>query len=250
MEMYTHLWRLPPTDLTLADDELHVWRATLELSSAQVQQLRGCLTADELGRAERFHFEKDRRHFIAGRGLLRTILGRYLKVAPGQLRFYYTYYGKPLLTPEFAQYKLNFNLSHCDGLALYAVTRNREIGVDLERIRTNFEYEEIGKRFFSPREVAVLRTMQADMKAETFFNCWTRKEAYIKAQGQGLSMPLDSFDVSLVPGEPAMLLATREDPQEASRWSLEALMPAHGYAGALAVKGHGWRHTCWLGDKL
>ena len=239
------LWFPPPIKLTLAEDEVHVWRAALDLPSAQVQYLREILTADELSRADRFHFEKGQRHFIVGRGILRTILGRYLSVAPGHLRFCYNHHGKPFLTSEFDHHKLNFNLSHSNGLALYAIARGREIGIDLERIRTNFEYEKIAERFFSPREVATLHTIPAEIKAEAFFNCWTRKEAYIKAQGEGLSLPLHSFDVSYTPGEPARLLATRDDPQEASRWALQELMPGDGYVGALAVKGCDWRHKCW-----
>jgi 4'-phosphopantetheinyl transferase len=245
MATHNHLWCLPPAQLTLADDEVHVWRAALDLPSGQVQYLRGSLTADELGRAERFHSEKGRQQFIAGRGILRTILSRYLAIAPGHHRFCYNQDGKPLLAPEFDHYRLNFNLAHSNGLALYAIARGREIGIDLEQIRTNFECEEIAERFFSPVEVAILRTISAEMKAEAFFNCWTRKEAYIKAQGEGLSLPLHSFDVSYAPGEPARVLATRDDPQEAARWTLQELIPGDGYVGALAVEGCDWRHKCW-----
>jgi len=249
METHDRLWLPPPTNLTLADDEVHVWQANLELTPAQVQHLRGVLAADELARGDRFHFEKDRQHFIAGRGMLRTILGRYLSVAPDHLRFYYNRYGKPFLAAESDHQRLNFNLSHSAGLALYAVTRNREIGIDLERIRANFEYEALAERFFSPREVAVLRTIPAEMKLEAFFNCWTRKEAYIKAHGKGLSLPLDSFDVSLAPGEPVTLLATRDEPQEASLWTLAALMPGRGYVAGLAVRGGNWRYQSWQWDE-
>jgi 4'-phosphopantetheinyl transferase len=236
MEIQEQLWLPPPTNLNLTNHEVHVWRAALDLASSQVKHLRGILTTDELDRAERFHFDKDRRYFIAGRGLLRTILSRYLSVPPENLRFCYNSYGKPSLAPEFDHHRLNFNLSHSDGLALYAITRNREIGIDLERIRTNIEYEELAKRFFSPREVAVFRTIPAEMKARTFFSCWTRKEAYIKAQGQGLSIPLDSFDVSLVPGKPAMLLTVRNKPREVSHWTLQDLKLGDGFVGTIAVR--------------
>jgi Phosphopantetheinyl transferase len=245
MQTDNHLWFPPPTALILADNEVHVWRAQLHLPASQVQQLRDILTADELDRADHFAFEKDKQHFIAARGTLRSILSRYTNIQPSHVRFCYNSYGKPLLASRFDQYLLNFNLSHSDGMALYAITRNREIGIDLERIRSDFQYEEIAERFFSPREVAVLHTIQTELRLEAFFNCWTRKEAYIKAHGQGLSLPLDSFDVSFAPWEPPMLLITKDESQEASRWTLQELRPGHGYVGAVAVKGRGCRFRYW-----
>jgi 4'-phosphopantetheinyl transferase len=126
------------------------------------------------------------------------------------------------------------------------VTLGREIGVDLEHIRDNLEGEQLAERFFSPREVAALRALPPELRREAFFHCWTRKEAYIKANGKGLSLPLDQFDVTLRPGEPAALLATLHDPDEARRWSMWSLVPNEGYVGALAVEGHSWR--LWCGD--
>jgi 4'-phosphopantetheinyl transferase len=130
-------------------------------------------------------------------------------------------------------------------VALYAVTRGREIGIDLECIRFDLEVEKIAERFFSRREAATLRTLPPEVQRQAFFLCWTRKEAYFKARGEGLSLPLDQFDVSLIPGEPAALLSTQRDPYEVSRWSLQELTPAPGYAAALAVEGHGWGLACW-----
>jgi 4'-phosphopantetheinyl transferase len=126
-------------------------------------------------------------------------------------------------------------------MALYAITRNREIGVDVERVRSDFEYEKIAKRFFSVNEVAILRTLPTEKKLEAFYNCWTRKEAYLKAHGKGLSLPLDTFDVSFAPGELPMLLITKDEPQERCLWTLLDLKPGPGYIGALAVKGIGCR---------
>ena len=189
METLNHLWSPAPKDLILADNEVHVWRAQLELPSSQVQRLRGILTDDELDRANRFSFEIDRQRFIAARGTLRSILSCYITIYPSHLRFYYNQYGKPFLAPEFSSYLLNFNLSHSGSMALYAITRNMEIGVDVERVRSDFEYEEIAKRFFSVNEVAILRTIPTEKKLEAFYNCWTRKEAYIKAHGKGFVPP-------------------------------------------------------------
>jgi len=250
METLNHLWSPAPKDLILADNEVHVWRAQLELPSSQVQRLRGILTDDELDRANRFSFEIDRQRFIAARGTLRSILSRYITIYPSHLRFYYNQYGKPFLAPEFSSYLLNFNLSHSGSMALYAITRNMEIGVDVERVRSDFEYEEIAKRFFSVNEVAILRTIPTEKKLEAFYNCWTRKEAYIKAHGKGLSLPLDSFDVSFAPWEPPRLLITKDEPQERSLWTLLDVKPGPGYMGALAVKGIGCRFRYWEWNQL
>lgn len=238
-------WYPPPKVLTLGSDEVHVWRASLDLPASRVRGLQQTLAADERARAERFYFQKDREHFIVARGVLRDILGRYLDMQPGQLRFCYSPNGKPALAREFGGDALRFNLSHSHGLALYAVNSGREIGVDIERIRHDLAKEQIAERFFSPHEVSVLHALPANMQKEAFFTCWTRKEAYIKATGKGLTFPLDIFDVSLVPGEPAALLSTKWDPQEASRWSLQELNPGPGYVAAIAVEGHHWRLKCW-----
>jgi 4'-phosphopantetheinyl transferase len=250
METLNHLWSPAPKDLLLAANEVHVWRAQLDLPSSQVQRLRAILTEDEVDRANRFSFEILRQRFIAARGALRSILSRYITIFPGHLRFLYNQYGKPFLAPEFSSYLLNFNLSHSGSMALYAMTRNKEIGVDVERVRSNFEYEEIAERFFSANEVAILRTIPAEQKLEAFYNCWTRKEAYIKAHGKGLSIPLDSFDVSFAPGEPAVLLHTKDEPQERSLWTLRDIQPGPGYVGALAVKGIGCRLKYWEWNQL
>jgi 4'-phosphopantetheinyl transferase len=239
------LWLPPPAHLTVSSNKVHVWRTSLDLPASCVQSLQHTLAADELSRAEQLYFPKDRKHFMVARGLLRAILSRYLDMEPGQLRFCHSPYGKPALATTPGQDTLSFNMSHSHGLALYAITRGREIGIDLERIRGDLNCEQIAARFFSPRENAVLRALPAELKPEAFFNCWTRKEAYIKARGEGLSLPLDQFDVSLAPGEPTMLLNTRGDPQETARWSLQALTPGPGYVAALAVEGHGWRFKYW-----
>jgi 4'-phosphopantetheinyl transferase len=173
--------------------------------------------------------------------VLRAILGGYLNQGPECLSFCYNSQGKPALDGD----AIRFNVSHSHGVALYAVTRGREVGIDIEHIRFDLAVAEIAERFFSRREVVMLRALPAEVQRQAFFLCWTRKEAYIKARGEGLSLPLDQFDVSLAPGEPAAVLGTQRDPSEASRWSLQELTPAPGYVAALAVEGHGWRLTCW-----
>jgi 4'-phosphopantetheinyl transferase len=231
--------------LTLARDEVHVWRASLEQPGARVGELRALLSPEEKGRAARFHFEKDRAHFVVARGVLRTLLGLYLGSRPAELNFTYSPFGKPALALDRPSAPpILFNVSHSGGLALYAFTRGREVGVDVEQARADFAGEEIAARFFSAREVECLRAVGQDLRTEAFFNCWTRKEAYIKAIGEGLSRPLDSFAVSLTPGEPAALLYSA-NASEPSRWSFRELKPAPGYAAALAVEGHGWRLLCY-----
>ncbi len=230
----------------LTTDQVHVWRISLEVSDPLLSRLREVLADDERQRAERFHFEKDRRHFTTARGAMRILLAGYLACPPEEVRFAYSNYGKPRLTQES---NLRFNLTHSHGLALLAVTHGREIGVDVERLRDmEGDGEPLAQRFFSPREAAVLRSLPPQLRREAFFLCWTRKEAYIKANGKGLSLPLDQFDVSLHPEEPAALLATQHDPQEAPRWSLRSLAPGEGYVAAVAVEGHLW--SLWCGDWL
>lgn len=238
-------WGMPPAEPALTDRDVHVWCAALDRPTTQIEWLTNLLAQDERTRAGRFHFAKDRNHYIASRGLLRSILGRYLQVAPQQIQFSYGSHGKPTLHSTAAQPPLRFNVSHAGGLALFAFTRTRELGVDIELIRPIEEAEQIAQRFFSERENVVFTSLARTVHEQAFFNCWTRKEAYIKARGEGLSLPLDQFDVTLAPGEPALLLATRPDPDEASRWKLWSMEPASGYVGALCVEGHDWQPTYW-----
>jgi 4'-phosphopantetheinyl transferase len=231
-----------PDRFLLANREVHVWQLSLDQSPATANRLRQLLAANEEERARRFHFEVDRQHFIAGRGYLRIILSRYLKIGPEEIEFTYNDYGKPQIAASAApDHPLNFNLAHSRGIALYAFTHLGEIGVDIEYIRPEFPNEEIARRFFSASEVARLGDFPIEMRSQAFFNCWTRKEAFIKAKGVGLSMPLDQFDVSLDPAEPATLLRTRWNESEAAQWSLQAIETSPGYAAAVAVRAHDWQ---------
>jgi 4'-phosphopantetheinyl transferase len=238
-------WRFPPETLVLGRDDVHVWRADLAQTTSEIQSFLDTLAADEQARAARFHFERDRKHFIVARGVLRAILGSYLNRAPECLSFCYSSYGKPTLAGASDGNAIRFNVSHSHGAALYAVTRGREVGIDLERIRYGLAVMEIAERFFSRREVATLRALPTEAQRQAFFHCWTRKEAYIKARGEGLSLPLDQFDVSLASGEPDALLGSQRDPSETSSWLLQELAYAPGYVAALAAEGRNWRLTCW-----
>lgn len=242
---FDSLWSTPPEGLTLDNDAVHVWRASLDQNLFQGGSLERTLAVDERSRANRFYFRHDRDRFVVARGILRAILGRYSNRAPETLSFGYNSYGKPALVSQYGTNAIRFNLSHSRGTALYVVSRGREIGVDLELIRDDLEVEQIAERFFSRQEVSVFRALPTELRRRAFFLCWTRKEAYIKARGEGFSLPLDRFDVSLIPGEPAVLLRTRPDSDEALRWSLHELFPATDYAAAFAVEGGSCSLSCW-----
>ena len=167
--MPSPLFNNPPLDLELKSDEIHVWRASLDQSVSQFHRLRQILSMDERMRAERFHFEQDRKRFIVGRGILRTILGRYLNMEPYRLQFCYGKHGKPALADTFPKGTIRFNVSHCEALALYAFTRSCEIGVDIEYIRDISQIDEIAEQFFSARENAIFRALPRHMKKEAFF---------------------------------------------------------------------------------
>jgi 4'-phosphopantetheinyl transferase len=235
----------PPLDLELPADEIHVWRASLDQPVPRFQRLKQLLSPDESMRAEQFHFEQDRKRFIACHGILRTILGRYLNVDPNRLQFCNGKNGKPALAHEFDNGSIHFNLSHSNEIVLYGFARDQQMGVDIERIRNISEMDQITKRFFSKTENEILRNLPDNQKKEAFFNCWTRKEAFIKAIGEGLSYPLNKFVVSLVPGEPARLLRIEGDSKAASRWFIQELNPAPGFAAAFAVEGRRRQLRFW-----
>ena len=238
-------WSAAPENLTIGEDEVHVWRASLKLSPSELYKMKQNLFPDEQERAERFYFQKDREHFIAAHGILREILSGYLEKDPYQLVFKYNFFGKPFLAKETGSEELLFNLSHSHGTALYAFTQKRKVGIDLEYIRSDMVKNNTAEQTFSSREVTVLRSLPEKDQVRGFFNCWTRKEAYIKAKGQGMLIPLDQFEVSLTPGEPVRLLNTEWDANEASLWRLMELNVGTGYTAAIAVEGHDWYLKFW-----
>jgi medium-chain acyl-[acyl-carrier-protein] hydrolase len=239
-------WPTTPAPPRLKEGDVHVWRLPLDQSAESSTYLRSLLSADEEERERRLRFPRDRERFVVCRGLLRVLLGRYLSRQPGRLHFAYGAHGKPVLADGAAVGGLRFNVAHSEGLALVAVARGREVGVDLERVRPEMTTEQMAASCFSPRELEALRALPRPLRAEAFFRCWTRKEAYLKATGTGLSLGLDRFDVTLRPGEPAALLANRDDPDEVRRWSLSDLQPGPGFVGALAVERDS--RTPWHGD--
>ncbi len=232
-------WVSDPGPVQLGENEVHVWRADLDCGEAALQRFETTLAPDERARADRFIFQKDRNSFVAARGILRELLGRYVTRSPEQIEFDYGPKGKPSLRQPLDS-EVQFNVSHSHGLALFAFARGRHLGIDVELVRPDCAGDEIAKRFFSALEVAELQALPPSSRTEGFFLCWTLKEAYIKARGEGLHIPLDSFHVSFSPGQPARLQSV-----DSFRWSLRSLRPAPRYVGALAGEGRGWRPSFW-----
>ncbi|HSU14482.1 4'-phosphopantetheinyl transferase family protein [Longimicrobium sp.] len=233
-------WEPAPPRPALAADEVHVWRASLAATPDELARYHAVLSADERERAARFRFEVHRDRFIAGRGIQRQVLARYLGADPAALRYRLAEHGKPALDGPEAAGGLRFNVSNSGDGLLIALALGRELGVDLEAVLPVGDRDAVARRFFSVPENQVYDSIPDEARDLAFFTCWTRKEAYIKAIGEGLTMPLDRFDVTLRPGEPAHLLCTRGTPDEAARWTLRELDPGPGWLGALAVEGGGW----------
>ena len=224
-------WAANPGQPTLALGEIHVWRANLDCEPASLRALETTLAPAEQARADRFRFPQDRNAFIATRGILRELLGKYVSRAPAELVFDYAGRGKPSLhaAPDQA---IQFNVSRSHDLALLAFTSRRSVGIDVELVRPDFAATEIAQRYFSPQEIEELKSLPPQSLAEGFFLCWTRKEAYVKARGEGMQIPLNSFGVSLTPGQPARLEST-----DSARWSLHSITPDPRYVGALVAEG-------------
>jgi 4'-phosphopantetheinyl transferase len=231
--------------LALPDNEVQVWRADLDALAPHEERWRQLLASDELTRAARFHFAGDRQRYTAARALLRIILSGYLKTNPLDLEFCYSKKEKPSLAQRHAESNIQFNVSHSGGIALYAFAWRRELGIDVEKINPDVEVAAIARRFFSEHEQKQLLALPSDEQVEAFFRCWTRKEAYIKATGDGLSLPLSQFDVSLEPGSTDALVATRPDSQDAGQWQLRDVYAGEGYLGAVCVRDQDWRISSW-----
>jgi len=235
-----NIFGLPPVDLKLLENEVHVWCASFKQLLSQVEQLIQILSEDEKNRANRFHFESDKTRFIIGRGLLRLILGRYFEIEPDQLQFSYSPTGKPALV-SIGNTNVQFNLSHSEEMILYAFTRDRFIGIDLEYLRPIPNLKQLIQQFFSVAETSAILSLPVSDQQLAFLQTWTCKEAYLKATGEGLGQ-LQQVEISLTPGKSCRLL-NYELP--ANRWSLQTLTLAPDYVAALVVEGQDWHLKCW-----
>ena len=239
------LWLVAPAKFVLNKDEVHVFRASLELPPKKRETLHRTLSGEELSRAAHFHFLKDRTSFVTARGLLRTLIARYLDEEPRLLRFRYGPHGKPALEAGSGESSLRFNISHSHGLCLFAFSLEREVGIDVEHIRPSHpDDENIVKSFFSAGEAAALDALPSNLRQKTFFSFWSRKEAYLKAVGLGAAKELNSFDVSGPADAVTGMIRIKGDP-EASLLSLMDLDAGPEYAAAVVAEGHGWQLRCW-----
>lgn len=248
------LWPSAPlNDLPQLSPErpsIHVWLAALNAGQSALESFADMLSPRERERAGRFHFERDRLRFIAGRGLLRNLLARYLSVEPKNVELIAGAFGKPELAHQELGAPLHFNLAHSENLALFAFTRVGPVGTDLERVRSLDDAEELVARFFSQREHAAFQRLPPEQKPDAFFNLWTRKEAWLKATGEGISRSLHLVEVSFVPGEPAALVNVPPHLAGEFTWHIRELRPAAEYAAALAWAGPSAPVVhCWKWDE-
>lgn len=226
---------LQPSAPGLDSAEVHLWEFPLSASESRFANYAELLSIDERARASRFHFDRDSRRFTIARGIVRAILGAYSLSPAAELSFVSGKHGKPALANSSAD--LRFNVSHSGEMGMLGVALGREIGVDIEAIRPDVETDKLAERFFSARERESIRGLPDEERVPAFFRCWTCKEAFLKAQGVGLSRSLGSFDVEVDPKQPASLLATRPEASEANDWALHEAETVAGYAAAVATQG-------------
>jgi 4'-phosphopantetheinyl transferase len=243
------MWRTPCSPVVLLDNEVHVWRAALDVSDRQLDTYRRSLSVEEHQRMRRLRTRSDQQHFVASRGILRALLGHYAHIAPANIAFSYSTYGKPSLQSSDGIAALTFNLSHANGQAIYAVSSGRAVGVDIEYVRHSFDYESLASSFFASQERAALWRLPEQQRLAEFFRLWVCKEAYVKAHGLGFALPLDQFAI-ILPDNGTAEVPHIYDENDADRWSLCELPAAGGYAAALAVEGADWHLRCWDYDAL
>jgi len=229
----------------LPGGEVHVWRASLDISPPELETFQGLLDGPERERSERFHRDEDRRQFVAVHGLLRTLLGRYLGAPPERLQFLAGRWGKPALSRAAEMQDIRFSLSHSENFALFAFARGREVGVDVECIQPDFHWEPIAKRFFSPGEFAALSALPDAGRRDAFFSYWTCKEACVKATGMGFSLPPDRVEVFRKADHAPTVLDVPSPGQESRRWTLWSLPLSPRAAAAIAAECGSWHLRLW-----
>lgn len=238
-------WKQATGQVDLGNGYVDIWRVKTQIEADQLALYENVLPAAQRSRAARLKILEKRRQYIIAHGLTRRILGRALRVAPEAVEFSRGPKGKPYLGGAFADRGIQFNMTHTSHLALVAVTRDREVGIDIERIRNNLAWEKLARRYFSPAEVEAFEAQPEASRLRTFFVCWTRKEAVLKAIGTGLGGGLGSFDVSVDPDAPPRLLANRWNGRFHGDWSLDHLEPGDGYVGTLVSERGATVKRCW-----
>ena len=220
----------------LVGTDLHVWRASLNSSSAELLYFQSLLSKEENERAARFYFERDRGRYIAGRGILRTLLGGYLGMDAHRIKIIYGPDGKPMLEDTFNKRRLQFNLSNSNDWAIYIFGWDHPVGIDLEHVRVFDAADDFAKQYFAAQETALLNSLTHDQKWDAFFKFWTAKESFLKAKGSGLTFPLNQVEISLGAGNDARIASINGDLQQAANWRLETFIPIAGYQAAIAVE--------------
>ena len=224
------IWKSAPASLLLQAGQIHIWQASLTVAPNLLPFYAAPLSIDEQQRAARFHFQKDTNQFIVGRGILRKLISRYSHIAPKDIVFQYNAHGKPSITSPS---KLKFNISHSGGRALFAFTLGGDIGIDIEATDRKIDIGQIAQQFFAPGEREVILSMSPEEQLNAFFHCWTCKEAFIKAHGQGLSLPLDQFEVEVDRNRPAALKVVGWAPEIVNQWDMRAFTPQEGFTAAI-----------------
>ena len=229
-------WHHPPEKLTLLQNEIHLWRANLDLPSELLTKLARCLSEDERARASRFYFPQHRDRYIAARGILRHILANYLQISSDNLIFAYSDRGKPYLATSLNPYSLQFNVSHSQDLALYGFNYQNIIGVDLEYIKDNIKYQQLAKRFFTTQESQLINSYPINEQKTIFFQLWTAKEAYLKATGDGLAGSLDIIEFTIDNSDKLNLVNIKQVAQRATDWLIENFIPQDKFIATIAVE--------------
>lgn len=235
---YGHeIWKTPPNPLLVNDQELHIWRVHLSFSEADIKHFRSILSADEIERADRFIRSIHGERFTIARGALRIILGRYLDFNPVDIQFEYNEHGKPLLQLPDSVERLSFNSTHSGEQAVIAVCRHSSVGVDIEGYRESLELEKVAQRYFSPAEVEAFNRMEESNRQVAFYRCWSSKEAFMKATGQGLSVGLNNFEVEMDPARKPAVIKTNDSLPSADTWECMEIPMGGMMAGVVAVEG-------------
>jgi 4'-phosphopantetheinyl transferase len=224
-------WVTPPVQLASPESTIHVWRISLTQPGHVYKSLTGLLSSAEQERAARFKFDQHHQRFVVAHAALRSILSQYLKTTPLNLQFVNGLNGKPKLAEEFARSDVRFNLSHSFDWALLAVTRGREIGIDVELVKEDYAFDDVAARFFTAQELAAFRALPVHLQRQGFFKCWTSKEAFLKAKGTGLSGKLDEVEITLSSGQRVLINAS------VPGWTLSELNPENNYEAALVIEG-------------
>jgi 4'-phosphopantetheinyl transferase len=238
-------WNNPPADLRLNAERVDVWRISTSLQNDELAKFESVLSPDQRARAKRMRVSEKRKQYIVAQGLTRMLIAKRVGADPGALEFHRGPKGKPYLGGRFADAGIQFNMTHTSHMALIAMTLNREVGIDIERIRENLQWEKLAHRYFSPREYRGYSKLPEAEHLRAFFTCWTRKEAVLKAIGTGLGGGLASFDVSVDPDSPPELVDNRWDGRFHGNWTLHQLQPGPGYVATLVTERDGFDVRCW-----